>query len=242
MRLLPVIDLKAGAVVHAVAGRRDEYRPIRTPLCSDSSPAAVARVYRDTCGFHDVYVADLDAIAGRSPAWESYEAIGDAGLRMILDAGISTAGRARRLARFANHSGSIAAIVVGLEAIADEQNLSAALEPLGPEQAVFSLDLKHGRPISANPAWRDWNPLRIVEAVARVRYRRLIVLDLAAVGTDGGPATMDLCREIRQLGIVSELISGGGVRDDSDVNKLCEAGCDRVLVASALHAGKLTRQ
>jgi phosphoribosylformimino-5-aminoimidazole carboxamide ribotide isomerase len=234
------MDLKGGAVVHAVAGRRDEYRPIRSPLCPDSSPAAVARVFRDTCGCHDVYVADLDAIAGSESAWESYDAIGDAGLRLILDAGVSTADHARRLAVFADHSGSIAAVVVGLEAIADEGNLAAAIELFGPKQAIFSLDLKHGRPMCANPAWRDWSPLRIVEAVARVGYRRLIVLDLAAVGTDGGPATTVLCREIRQLGIVSELISGGGVRDDFDVNILCKAGCDRVLVASALHAGKLT--
>ena len=32
MEVIPVIDLKDGQVVHARAGRRDEYRPILTPL------------------------------------------------------------------------------------------------------------------------------------------------------------------------------------------------------------------
>jgi phosphoribosylformimino-5-aminoimidazole carboxamide ribotide isomerase len=36
MRIVPVIDLKDGAVVHARQGRRDTYQPIASPLCASS--------------------------------------------------------------------------------------------------------------------------------------------------------------------------------------------------------------
>jgi uncharacterized protein related to proFAR isomerase len=36
-----------------------------------------------------------------------------------------------------------------------------------------------------------------------------------------------------------ELIAGGGIRDLADVRTLGSAGCDAVLVASALHRGAL---
>ena len=35
-----------------------------------------------------------------------------------------------------------------------------------------------------------------------------------------------------------EVISGGGVRNWADIQSLDAAGCDGVLVASALHAGE----
>ena len=38
MKLIPVIDLKAGEVVHARRGDRDNYRPIVSPLCRGSRP------------------------------------------------------------------------------------------------------------------------------------------------------------------------------------------------------------
>ena len=43
MEIVPVIDLKGGAVVRALQGDRANYRPIRTPLSRTSEPADVAR-------------------------------------------------------------------------------------------------------------------------------------------------------------------------------------------------------
>ena len=37
-----------------------------------------------------------------------------------------------------------------------------------------------------------------------------------------------------------ELVAGGGIRGVEDLLRLAEAGCDAVLVASALHDGRIT--
>jgi hypothetical protein len=67
MRIIPVMDLMAGQVVRGIAGRRAEYRPLVSPLCGSSAPLEVARAFRGL-GFSEMYLADLDAIAGATPA------------------------------------------------------------------------------------------------------------------------------------------------------------------------------
>src|SRR5918996_2602049 len=65
MDVIPVLDLKGGTVVRARMGRRDEYRPIETPLATTSDPVDVARGLLSVHPFPTVYVADLDAIERR---------------------------------------------------------------------------------------------------------------------------------------------------------------------------------
>ena len=75
MRVIAVLDIMGGVVVRGIAGRRSEYRPIRSSLCSSSEPAAVARAIVERFGLQEFYIADLDAIAGGEPAWGVYEQI-----------------------------------------------------------------------------------------------------------------------------------------------------------------------
>ena len=102
MRVIPVIDLKGGLVVHGVAGDRSRYRPVVSVLAADPRPRSIAMAFANALGADEVYVADLDAIAGQEPDWPSYEQIAAAGLRLWVDAGIGEAGRARQLARGAD--------------------------------------------------------------------------------------------------------------------------------------------
>ena len=66
MRVIGVIDLKDGVAVHAVRGERQSYRPVRSKLVEGAEPVAVARALH-ALGLRELYVADLDAILGRSP-------------------------------------------------------------------------------------------------------------------------------------------------------------------------------
>ena len=66
-RVIPVIDLKGGMAVHAVGGRRDQYRPLRSVWQASASPIALAAALRDDLGIDRLYLADLDAIEGRPP-------------------------------------------------------------------------------------------------------------------------------------------------------------------------------
>ena len=75
MRVIPVLDIKDGLVVRGIGGRRDEYRPIASKLTASCQPVDVARAFRDLLGLEEIYLADLDAIAGARPAWDIYREI-----------------------------------------------------------------------------------------------------------------------------------------------------------------------
>src|SRR5262249_52086733 len=64
MRVVPVLDLKGGVVVRGVGGRRREYRPVVSRLVGSCAPADVAAAFAHHFGLRELYVADLDAIAG----------------------------------------------------------------------------------------------------------------------------------------------------------------------------------
>ncbi len=65
MEVIPVIDVRGGLAVRAVAGERALYKPLETPLAASADPIAVAAGYRALYPFRTLYVADLDGIAGR---------------------------------------------------------------------------------------------------------------------------------------------------------------------------------
>src|SRR5689334_3753388 len=62
--IIPVLDLKGGHVVHARAGDRANYQPIRSSLSQSSEAAAVVDALLALAPFRRFYLADLDAIAG----------------------------------------------------------------------------------------------------------------------------------------------------------------------------------
>src|SRR6266571_3356703 len=64
LEVIPVIDLMDGTVVRARMGRRDQYRPIDTPLSPTSDPVDVVRGLLTLHPFATIYVADLDGIQG----------------------------------------------------------------------------------------------------------------------------------------------------------------------------------
>ena len=65
MDIIPVIDVRHGVAVRAVAGDRACYRPLETPLAASADPLDVARGYLSLYPFRSLYVADLDGIEGR---------------------------------------------------------------------------------------------------------------------------------------------------------------------------------
>lgn len=260
MRIIPVMDLMNGQVVRGVAGDRSRYRPVVSTLASDAAPRSMAQAFVERWGAREVYVADLDAIAGREPDWEAYRQIAAAGLRLLVDAGIGDVQRAQRMADGAAAASCWAGLVVGLESVRDPGLLSAIHSVVAPYQCVFSLDLRDGKPMTVSAAWQSAasGPVsrfadklsaenqppsaarRIAELALVIGFRRLLVLDVAAVGVNLGPTTVPLCRQLRDAHPEIELITGGGVRGVEDLQRLAACGCDAALVAAALHDGRLT--
>jgi phosphoribosylformimino-5-aminoimidazole carboxamide ribotide isomerase len=239
-QVLPVLDLKGGLVVRGVAGRRSEYRPIQSLIAPSAAPDAVAGALVERFGFSEAYVADLDAIGGDLPDWVSYERIAAAGLRLWLDAGIGDTAQLRRLLDHRRLAGTLVRVIIGLESLARPDIVPELVRTCGAERLVFSLDLKAGVPLGS-AAWQHWSPQQIVTKAVECGINSIILLDLAQVGTYQGVGTGELCRALRQRYPQLQLIGGGGLRSRDDLQRLAGAGFDIVLVASALHDGRITK-
>jgi phosphoribosylformimino-5-aminoimidazole carboxamide ribotide isomerase len=223
-----------GLVVRGIAGQRDQYRPIVSTLTNSAQPLDVANALHDRFGFDDLYVADLDAIGGASPAFAILDEIAAARFSLWVDIGIRTA---NNVSPFAARSSMSA--VVGLETVQGPDVLKEICARLTP-RVVFSLDLKNGQPLGDLAAWGTSDPLAIAQHAIAAGVGRLLVLDLAHVGVGAGTGTDGLCKRLRREHPQLEIATGGGVRGPDDVRRLHAAGVDYVLVASALHDGRLT--
>jgi phosphoribosylformimino-5-aminoimidazole carboxamide ribotide isomerase len=215
MRVVGVIDLKDGTAVHAVRGERERYRPLGDPL-------ALARRF----GLQELYVADLDAIAGAGGNDAGIRALaGEA--RVMVDAGVSEPERAQALLDL-----GVDRVVVGTETLTDAD----ALDRL--PDAVLSVDLRDGRTLSPDPRLAGLPALDAVALLHRFGLREVIVLDLARVGSGAGP-DVEAIAEIHAAFPELELLAGGGVRDADDLRALENAGAAGALVATALLRGAI---
>lgn len=227
MEIIPVIDVKGGVAVHAVAGDRARYRPLETPLAPGTSdPASVAHGYRQLYPFPTLYIADLDAIERGCANSQAVAAIATAWQGEIwLDAGAITTAE--------NPMPSAPRTVIGSESLLAAE----ACRMLGPggamdPNAVLSLDFRGdafiGPPalLTSSEHWPG----------------RVIVMTLARVGAGGGPDLARVAQIIRAAGAARKVYAAGGVRGPDDLAALGDLGAAGALVATALHTGALTRQ
>jgi phosphoribosylformimino-5-aminoimidazole carboxamide ribotide isomerase len=236
MRILPVLDIRFGLVVRGIAGRRHEYAPIISNLAPSPKILDVAVAFRTHLGLSELYLADLDAIAGAHPALAIYESLRTLGFRLWVDAGLRDSGMAADLI-----TAGVEKLVFGLETLRGPEALRQAVEQHGP-RVVFSLDLKDGEVLGNRMAWRNGDAWSIASDARSMGVRRMIVLDLARVGICSGIGTEELCRRVAAEYPDVEVIAGGGVRGVADLRRLKSLGVRGVLIASALHDGVLRRE
>ncbi|MEO8258197.1 MAG: HisA/HisF-related TIM barrel protein [Acidobacteriota bacterium] len=234
--MIGVIDLLAGQAVHARAGRRESYQPVQSAAGEAVGGAALvlARVYLARAGLTELYVADLDAIQGGAPQDAATAAIAALGTPLWLDAGISSADRAREaLDRGATH------LVVGLETLTSFESLATICAGVGSERVAFSLDLRNGVPIVSSDRLRSGESAPALAArAAAAGAGAVIVLDLAHVGTSTG-LDVGLIARIRDAVPDLILLAGGGVGGPEDLARLNACGCDGALIATAIHDGRI---
>jgi len=231
VRVVPVIDLKDGTAVHAVRGERERYRPVRSALGGDDGdPLALARAFRSALGLDELYVADLDAIAGAGEHGACISALAREA-RVMVDAGVGEPGRAQTLLELGAHR-----VIVGTETLRGPGALDRLLAELPDGAVILSIDLRNGRLLSPDARLAGLAALDAVAQLHRPGLRETIVLDLARVGSGAGP-DLALIGAIRAAFPDLELLAGGGVRDVEDLRAVVAAGAAGALVATALHTG-----
>lgn len=223
--IIPVIDLKAGLVVHAKAGQRELYRPISTPLSRSAEPHDILAGLLGLAEFSTVYAADLDAITRVGDHHAVLSTLARTHpVEFWVDSGIQTLTEAVKITR-------PLVPVVGSESIRSIRELAAISEELGPGGFVLSLDYRGDQlvgPVGLD-VMRDAWPARV------------IVMTLARVGSGSGP-DFERLERIMALAEGRRIFAAGGVRGLYDLERLRLSGVAGALVATALHDGTLGRE
>jgi phosphoribosylformimino-5-aminoimidazole carboxamide ribotide isomerase len=217
VKVIPVIDIMNGLVVHAIEGKRDAYKPIENSVISSSpNPKDVLfNLYR--YGFREIYIADLNAIMGRGSNLNVINHAVELGFNVMADIGRE-----------------------GLEKI-DSNNIRYVI---GTEYISYPYDVEklHKRIVSLDCfnletkfANMYIDALRAVEAISKIDVAGLIVLDLLRVGSMKGLnlRLIDIVRNVYK----GKIYIGGGIRGREDVEALKRFDVEGVLVATAIHKG-----
>ena len=233
IKVIPVIDILNSVVVHAVRGQRREYKPLQSILTSVVEPLTVAKTFKNL-GFTDLYIADLDAIIDCSSNFDFLKQIAqETGIRLIVDAGITGLERAKKLA-----NAGVSKIVIGTETLENKNFVAEAVKTFGNERVIVSLDLKGEKVLVKMGFSGCLNPLCLLGEFKEMGISSAIVLDLARVGSGEG-VNVDFIKKA-MAEVEMDIYVGGGVRDVNDIVELDCLGVSGVLVASALHTGKIT--
>lgn len=235
MRVIPVLDIRGGLVVHAVRGERRQYQPLRSTWCPDAGPSHLAAAFRERLGIRELYIADLDAIEGGVGNLSLVTQIAAAGSLVWLDAGVRFADDLPRLIE-----AGLDRIVVGLETVAGRRALESIAASAYRQCCLISLDLRDGEPVG------EWGPTvgsscELASLVAQLGFGSILALDVGRVGTDEGLASwaVPLIARLRERIVDIDWYAGGGCGGREDLDRLEAAGFAGALVGSCWHNGNL---
>lgn len=235
MRVIPVMDLLNGVVVHAKKGERENYKPVESVLTTSKDPLIIGEIFRNLFGFKELYVADLDAIQS---SWSLnnfsvLEKLSSLDLDLMVDCGIDSLEKAE-----ATLDLGVNKVVIGTETLASLNQFKDIVEGVGEEKVVLSLDFKEGKLLGEVSKEVGEDTLKLLEKVSKIGAKEIIILELAKVGTGGGIPEKIVKKVLKATNL--PIIIGGGVKGMVDVKKARELGAEGVLIATALHTGKIT--
>jgi phosphoribosylformimino-5-aminoimidazole carboxamide ribotide isomerase len=232
MKIIPVIDVLNGVAVHGVRGERERYQPLKSVLCRSADPLDIALTF-ESLGFTTLYLADLDAILGKSANFNVYRQImTETGLDLMVDAGIADFARAEEVL-----ATEVSKIVVGSETLESLDFLGQAVKDFGEDSVVVSVDLKEGKVLSASDAIASMDTVSFAQKLRKIGVNQIILLDLTRVGTEQGINLALLRSVLEKTGV--EVLVGGGIRSLQELEELRKLGVYGALVATILHNGKL---
>lgn len=225
MEIIPVIDVLGGKVVHARGGMRSQYPLLQSILTIHCEPLQVIADLLIWWPFSTIYIADLDAILDQQQNTILYKSLVEQfpHITFLLDAGIDSKISWQHFLNYPNIKP-----VIGSETLTDLTWLS---DNDVKQKSILSLDFQHGQFLG------DQRLLQQPEYWAE----NIIAMNIDHIGAKSGP-DFDLLSNLQNNAINSEIIAAGGVRSEQDLIDLEGQGVTRVLIASALHDGRITKQ
>ncbi len=214
-------------MVQARGGARERYRPVTSGLCPGSEPADVVGGFLGLYPFSTLYVADLDAIEGHG---DNGAVIGRLRARfpaldLWVDSGLT--GGAACLEWLARDCGTL---VLGSESQDGPETLERLRGNVDGGRLVLSLDFQGAGFLG---------PAGLLER-PEIWPGRVIAMTLARIGGDRGP-DLDRLKRVMEAAPGKRIFAAGGVRNPDDIRDLAALGVGGVLLASALHDGRIGR-
>ena len=233
MKIIPVIDVLNGIAVHGIRGERKRYQPLKSLLCKSADPIEIASAF-ESLGFSSLYLADLDAILGKTANFSVYRQImTETSLDLMVDAGVADIAKAREVM-----DAGVSKIVVGSETLRSLGFVSQAVSAFGEDKIVVSIDQKGGKVLSASDSIALMDAVSFAQKLASLGVRQIILLDLDRVGTEHGINRTVLRTLLEQTRV--EVLVGGGIRSLQELEQLRTLEVSGALVATVLHNGKVT--
>jgi phosphoribosylformimino-5-aminoimidazole carboxamide ribotide isomerase len=230
LKIIPVMDILNGTVVHAIKGKREDYQQLQSVLVDSPDPMAVALMF-EALGFLELYIADLNAIMKNgNNLLVIKEITAKTKLKVMLDFGVSRIDVIERLFDIGTSK-----VIVGSESMVNLDLLKKILSRYGSEKIIVSLDMMNGRLLGSSEKITSLDPLDLAIQLRELEVDELILLDLKRVGSEAGINISFLKKFLKVSNF--KLYVGGGVRDENDLEKLKALGIFGVLVATALHSG-----
>jgi len=228
-RIIFVMDLKDGVVVHARKGEREKYEPVHrfSSVVDASEPAYVVKKVNPT----EVYIADLDKIMGKGDNKVKIREIRAFVRDIMLDFGVRSVKDAFEAVEFADN------IVLGTETASLELiDAVVGSVPSGVHVSV-SIDILRGQVLARDRKLREFEPLQLVKMLNEYALKDVILLNLDKVGTKWGVDADFYGSAVAKSS--HNILCGGGVRGCEDLIKLKDVGVSGALVATAIHDGSI---
>ena len=235
MKIIPVLDLMKGLVVHAVKGMREHYQPVQSILTSSAKPLEVVQCLKEETLCQEFYIADLDAIQGKGHNRDVICELADhLDASLWVDEGIRNLESAQSLIAAGAH-----VVIIGSETLTSLEELRRFSDSKIREQIIFSLDMAGNRVLSCAKALNGAEPMEALELLTEEGIDRFILLTLDVVGSGNGP-DLPLIKQAKQNFPFHTFVTGGGVKTPDHLQKLSAIGANSVLVATSLHNGWIT--
>jgi phosphoribosylformimino-5-aminoimidazole carboxamide ribotide isomerase len=224
-RIIFVLDILNGKVVHAVKGEREKYGLIHnfSKVCESSDPLHIV----DELSPMELYIADLNRLEGSGNNDEVVKQLGWK-TSLMLDCGASTMDDVHLGQELAG------SVVLGTETATLELVESAS--NFYPRSINMSIDIKAGQILTHEPAFK-LPPIELIQLLNSYDINDLIILELSKVGTSSGINTEFLEQVVDHSD--HNILLGGGIKDTDDISHLKDIGLEGVLVATAVHNGAL---
>lgn len=235
--IIPVIDILNSKAVHAVEGKRSEYKPLSSYMLDSVKPSRIIKTLYDEFGFLKYYIADLDSIMNNSPNLKILKSILKAfeQITLILDPGIENESDIETFSDLSNIK-----LILGLETINSLNIISDAVDQLGSENVIVSIDMYNGKIFSKNQKINRFKPLELVNKIQNSSISNIILLDLSRVGQKVG-GIPNLYKEIEES-FYGNILVGGGIRDIVDVRSYRKQNFSGVLIGTALYDGTIKKK